>query len=115
MSTARPSARHSPARAGKPEGPIEKSRGRPFAWSGYGIRLPCCWKSAFALSLTRILKTVMLVSLPATSVPETSEFRVVVTLQSLPGGVDALPFGTQSTGTGPKSKSVVVADFVYGP
>ncbi len=68
----------------------------------------------FVWSLTRILNAVMLVSEPATKVPETTEFALVVTLQSLPGGVAGAPFGTQSTGT-EKSRSVVVADCVYGP
>jgi hypothetical protein len=66
----------------------------------------------FAESVTRSLNTVMLASFPATKAPGVTEFTVVVTLQSLPGGVVGLPFGTQLTGTGPTSKSVVVADCV---
>ena len=81
-----------------------------FWSSDYGHASPCCPTSWLAEGapgwIRRVLKTCMFVCLPATTDPGRNVLAVVARVQSLPGSdVEA----SQSIGTGPKSKSVVVA------
>jgi hypothetical protein len=57
----------------------------------------------------------MLANLPGATEPGMKVFAVVLSWQSLPGGVAVAPFGAQLTGTGPKSMSAPVPACVYVP